>query len=297
MSADRFPRDGSSRDSATGDRALLRLTDVSVARGLRASRKQILHGVDLHIDAGEKLGLIGESGSGKTTLARTVLGLITPTSGSIEFDGRRIDGLGAADLRRHRREGAIQYVFQDPLLSLDPDLEVGASIGEGLAIRGGLDRASIQARVAEALESVGLERHLASRVPAELSGGQRQRVAIARALVLDPALLLLDEPVSALDSVNRIQILKLLDELGRTRKIAQLFISHDLGAVAALVDRIAVLYQGRIVEQGTTHQVVNAPQHPYTALLIGSAPTLTGGTVSRERRRELRSALEEGAIR
>lgn len=276
--------------------ALLRLTDVSVARGIRAARKEILHGVNLHIEAGEKLGLIGESGSGKTTLARSVLGLITPTAGSIEFDGHRIDSLGSAELRRHRLSGRIQYVFQDPLLSLDPDIEVGTSIAEGLAVRGGLDRAGIELRVADALDSVGLDRHLASRVPAELSGGQRQRVAIARALVLDPALLLLDEPVSALDSVNRIQILKLLDELGRTRKIAQLFISHDLGAVAALVDRIAVLYQGRIVEQGPTHQVINDPQHPYTALLIGSAPTLTGGTVSRERRRELRSALKEEAL-
>jgi ABC-type glutathione transport system ATPase component len=281
----------------SADSALLRLTDVSVARGIRSGRTQILHGVDLHIGVGEKLGLIGESGSGKTTLARSVLGSITPTAGSIEFDSRRIDRLGSAELRRHRREGRIQYVFQDPLLSLDPDIEVGRSIGEGLAIRGGLDRVGIDTRVADALDSVGLDRHLASRVPAELSGGQRQRVAIARALVLDPALLLLDEPVSALDSVNRIQILKLLDELGRTRKIAQLFISHDLGAVASLVDRIAVLYQGRIVEQRPTHRIVNDPQHPYTALLIGSAPTLTGGTVSRQRRRGLRSALKEEALR
>lgn len=280
----------------SADSALLRVTDVSVARGIRAARKQILHGVDLHIAAGEKLGLIGESGSGKTTLARSILGLIPPTSGAIELDGRRIDGLNSAELRKHRREGSVQYVFQDPLLSLDPDVEVGVSIGEGLAIRGGLDRAAIAVRVADTLDSVGLERHLASSVPAELSGGQRQRVAIARALVLDPTLLLLDEPVSALDSVNRIQILKLLDELGRTRNIAQLFISHDLGAVAALVDRIAVLYRGRIVEQGPTDQVVNNPQHPYTALLIGSAPTLTGGTVSRERRRELRSALKEDVL-
>lgn len=280
----------------SADTALLRLTGVSVERGTRAARKQILHGVDLHIDAGEKLGLIGESGSGKTTLARSVLGLITPTAGTIELGGKRVDGMSSAEVRRHRREGAVQYVFQDPLLSLDPDVEVGVSIGEGLAIRGGLDRAAIAARVAEVVDSVGLAHSLTSSVPAELSGGQRQRVAIARALVVDPELLLLDEPVSALDSVNRIQILKLLDELGRSRNIAQLFISHDLGAVAALVDRVAVLYQGRIVEQGPTEQVIKNPQHPYTALLIGSAPTLTGGTVSRERRRELRSALKDEAF-
>lgn len=272
---------------------LLRLTDVRVERGSRAARKQILHGVDLHINAGEKLGLIGESGSGKTTLARAVLGLIPPTTGTIELGGKRIDGLGKSELRKHRLSGAVQYVFQDPLLSLDPEIEVGVSIGEGLAVRGGYDRAEISQRVDDVLDSVDLDRSIASRLPAELSGGQRQRVAIARAIILDPSLLLLDEPVSALDSVHRIQILKLLDELGRARNLAQLFISHDLGAVAALVDRIAVMYQGKIVEVGETARVIKDPQHPYTALLIGSAPTMSGGTVSRERRRELRRALAE----
>ncbi|SNT03487.1 ABC transporter ATP-binding protein [Rhodococcoides kyotonense] len=270
---------------------LLRLNDLSVDRGVRAKRRTILHGIDLDIAAGEKIGLIGESGSGKTTLARTVLGLISPVSGSVELNGRRIDSLSKNELRAHRRSGAVQYVFQDPLASLDPDIEVGDSIAEGLIVRGGLDRNEIRSRVADAVASVGLDRDIASRLPAELSGGQRQRIAIARAVVLDPSLLLLDEPVSALDSVNRIQILKLLTELGRTRNIAQLFISHDLGAVAALVDRIAVLYQGRIVEVGPTARVINSPAHPYTALLLGSAPTLSGGTVSRERRRELRLAL------
>ncbi|WP_072804651.1 ABC transporter ATP-binding protein [Rhodococcoides yunnanense] len=270
---------------------LLRLNNLRVDRGVRSKRKTILHGIDLEIEAGEKVGLIGESGSGKTTLARTVLGLITPTSGTVELRGQRIDSLSTSELRAHRRTGSVQYVFQDPLASLDPDIEVGESIAEGLVVRGGLERSDIRARVADVVDSVGLDRAIASRRPAELSGGQRQRVAVARALVLDPSLLLLDEPVSALDSVNRIQILKLLGELGRSRNIAQLFISHDLGAVASLVDRIAVLYEGKIVEVGPTASVVNAPTHPYTALLLGSAPTLSGGRVSRERRRELRLAL------
>lgn len=270
---------------------LLRMTDVRVERGPRGARKQILHGVDLTIDAGEKVGLIGESGSGKTTLARTILGLITPTAGSIEIGGQRVDNLSTAQRRAYRRTGTVQYVFQDPLLSLDPDIPVGESIAEGLIVRGGLDRDVVRSKVAAVLSSVGLDADIAVRVPAELSGGQRQRIAIARALVLDPALLLLDEPVSALDSVNRIQILKLLTELGHSRQLAQLFISHDLGAVAALVDRIVVLYRGNIVEDGPTHQVISDPQHPYTALLVGSAPTLSGGAVTRERRRELRLRL------
>ncbi|KAF0959698.1 ABC transporter ATP-binding protein [Rhodococcus sp. T7] len=271
--------------------SLLRMTDVRVERGLRGARKQILHGVDLTIDAGEKVGLIGESGSGKTTLARTILGLITPTAGSVEIRGQRVDDLPAAQRRAHRRTGTVQYVFQDPLLSLDPDIPVGESIAEGLIVRGGLDRDVVRSKVAAVLSSVGLDADIAVRIPAELSGGQRQRIAIARALVLDPALLLLDEPVSALDSVNRIQILKLLTELGHSRQLAQLFISHDLGAVASLVDRIVVLYRGNIVEDGPTHQVISDPQHPYTALLVGSAPTLSGGAVTRERRRELRLRL------
>ncbi|WP_241031301.1 ABC transporter ATP-binding protein [Rhodococcus koreensis] len=274
---------------------LLRMTDVRVERGLRGARKQILHGVDLTIDAGEKVGLIGESGSGKTTLARTILGLITPTAGSVEIRGQRVDDLPAAQRRAHRRTGTVQYVFQDPLLSLDPDIPVGESIAEGLIVRGGL-RDAVWSKVAAVLSSVGLDAGIAARIPAELSGGQRQRIAIARALVLDPALLLLDEPVSALDSVNRIQILKLLTELGHSRQLAQLFISHDLGAVAALVDRIVVLYRGNIVEDGPTHQVISDPQHPYTALLVGSAPTLSGGAVTRERRRELRLTGASGAM-
>ncbi|WP_159920836.1 ABC transporter ATP-binding protein [Rhodococcus sp. WAY2] len=271
--------------------SLLRMTGVRVELGPRAARKQILHGVDLTVDAGEKVGLIGESGSGKTTLARTILGLITPTSGSVDIRGQRVDDLSAANRRAHRRTGTVQYVFQDPLLSLDPDIPVGESIAEGLLVRGGLDRSVVRSRVAAVLSSVGLDADIAGRIPADLSGGQRQRIAIARALVLDPALLLLDEPVSALDSVNRIQILKLLTELGHSRQLAQLFISHDLGAVAALVDRIVVLYRGNIVEDGPTDQVISDPQHPYTALLVGSAPTLSGGAVTRERRRELRLRL------
>jgi peptide/nickel transport system ATP-binding protein len=185
----------------------------------------------------------------------------------------------------------MQYVFQDPLQSLDPDMTVGRSIAEGLLLHGNTDLASIMARVAAVLAAVGLDPALTDRLPRELSGGQRQRVVIARALILDPALLLLDEPVSALDAASRAQILQLLSSLGRERGIAQILISHDLGSVAGLADRVAVLYRGRIVEVGATNDLLRAPLHAYTRLLIGSAPTLAAGAADKQERYKLRAAL------
>jgi len=182
-------------------------------------------------------------------------------------------------------------VFQDPLLSLDPDLTAAQSVAEGLRIRGGLSHDEIRAAVQGALEEVGLDASHGERVPADLSGGQRQRVAIARALVLEARLLLCDEPVSALDAANRIQILTLLARLRDERDLGIVFISHDLGSVAGIADRIVVLYRGRVVEEGPTERVILAPEHPYTRLLLGSAPTLAGGEADRERRQELRRLL------
>ncbi|WP_368499396.1 ABC transporter ATP-binding protein [Herbiconiux sp. A18JL235] len=272
-------------------RALLSVDGVDVSYGRGKAERRVLKGVSLEVAPGEAVGLIGETGSGKTTLARTVLGLTRLSSGSVRFDGAAISGLRGRALRELRRSGALQYVFQDPLLSLDPDVTVGDSIAEGLRLRGGLDRDAVDAAVGRALVAVGLDEALLHRLPAQLSGGQRQRVVIARALAVEPRLLLLDEPVSALDAANRIQVLDLLRRLGRENGIAQLFISHDLGSVAGITDRIAVLYRGEIVETGPTGEVIARPRHPYTRLLIGSATTLAGGGVDRETRGRLRREL------
>lgn len=267
---------------------LLTVTDLAVSLGRGRARTPILHGVDLTVAEGEIVGLIGETGSGKTTLARTVLGLNRVDRGTVHVAGAEVTGLRGARLRAFRLAGAVQYVFQDPLQSLDPDLPIGRSVGEGLEVRGVADAAP---RVAEALELVGLDPGLATRLPGEVSGGQRQRASIARAMVLAPKLLLCDEPVSALDASNRVQVLELLAELRDQRELGMLFVSHDLGSVAGLADRIAVLYRGRIVESGPTERVVTAPEHAYTRLLLGSAPTLTGTGMSRAERAELRAQL------
>jgi peptide/nickel transport system ATP-binding protein len=270
---------------------LLRLRGVDVAYGSGRARRRVLRSIDLTVGRGETVGLIGETGSGKTTLLRAVLGVAPPAAGSIHFDGAEIGALRGHALRDFRRSGRIQYVFQDPLQSLDPDRSVGWSIAEGLRIRGVHDRAAIATRVAAALEAVGLDAAFEARLPRELSGGQRQRVVIARALVVDPALLLLDEPVSSLDAASRTQILELLATLARERGIAQILISHDLGSVAGVTDRVAVLYRGQIVETGATTQLLHEPRHSYTRLLIGSAPTLTDGAADETQRHALRAAL------
>ncbi|MFF1831330.1 ABC transporter ATP-binding protein [Paenarthrobacter sp. NPDC058040] len=275
----------------SANRPLLEVEALDVVLGHGHKRKEVLRGIDLQILAGEVVGLVGESGSGKTTLARSILGLNPVAKGAVRFEGAVISGLGGARLREFRRGRSLQYVFQDPLLSLDPEVPVGDSIAEGLHIRGNVAPEDITAKVVESMLAVGLDPELAERRPAELSGGQRQRAVIARALILEPRLLVLDEPVSALDSANRIQVLELLLKLRDTKGFAQLFISHDLGSVAGLADRIVVMYRGRIVEQGPSDELLNNPQHPYTQLLIGSAPTLSSGAVSRDRRQALRDAL------
>jgi oligopeptide/dipeptide ABC transporter ATP-binding protein len=253
--------------------------DVQLRSRRRASRRtgaaQILSGVSFAVAPGEIVGVIGETGSGKTTLARTVLGLIRPTAGTISFEGQEISSIGGRQLRALRRGGAIQLVFQDPLRSLDPDLDVTAIVAEGLDIRGGLSQAERAAQVARALELVGLDAAVAGRRPGELSGGQRQRVTIARAVVMEPKLLICDEPVSALDASNRNRILALLRELRDGLGIAIVIISHDLASIAGVVDRVAVLYRGRIVEEGDAAEVFRSPAHPYTALLLASAPRVS----------------------
>ena len=268
----------------------LEVTSLTVDFGRARARKRILDGVDFRVGAGEAVGLIGETGSGKTTIARAVLGLVGTAAGtSVRVDGREVVGLSARSLREFRRSGVVQYVFQDPLHSLDPDHSVRRSIAAPLFIQGTLSRSEIDEAVEQQVDQVQLDPGLLGRFPSELSGGQRQRVAIARALITKPRLLILDEPVSALDSASRVKILELLARV-RSTDVALLFISHDLGSVAGVTDRTVVLYRGEVVEVNETSRIINAPQHSYTRLLIGSAPTLASGAIDRERRSRLHAA-------
>jgi oligopeptide/dipeptide ABC transporter ATP-binding protein len=254
-----------------GEPAVLDVRDVTVVLG-RGHR--ILRGVDLTVAPREILGVIGETGAGKTTLARTIVGLVEPVSGEVRWGGERVSRIGGRARRALRRAGQVQYVFQDPLRSLDPDLTVRRIVGEGLAAQGTATRAETAQRIREAVRQVGLDLDLLDRYPAQLSGGQRQRVAIARALVMRPGLLICDEPVSALDASNRNKILRLLDELRSTVDMSIVVISHDLGSLSGIADRVAVLYGGRIVEEGPVPDLFLRPRHPYTGLLVASAPSV-----------------------
>jgi oligopeptide/dipeptide ABC transporter ATP-binding protein len=246
--------------------------DVTLGRGWRAS--QVLSGVDLDVWPGEIVGLVGETGSGKTTLARTVAGLVNPRRGRILFEGRPVSALRGGARRAERRRGHMQLVFQDPLRSLDPDLTVAEIVAEGLRIRGRADRDEIRRQVTGALEKVGLDATVLERAPGQISGGQRQRVSIARALAVEPRLLICDEPVSALDASTRNYVLRLLDELRTALGLAIVIISHDLSSLAGIADRVVVLYRGRIIEDGPVDGVFTTPRHPYTALLMASAPSV-----------------------
>ncbi len=238
-------------------------------------------GVDLDIAPGESLALVGESGSGKSTLGATLVGMQKPTGGQLRFDGRDMKHDGA-DARTRTRD--IQIVFQDPVSALNPRMNIGDSIAEPLAIHGIGTSAERQARVEELLSLVGLNPAHADRKPNAFSGGQRQRIVIARAIALQPKLLVLDEPVSALDVSIRSQILNLLLELQRRFGLSYLFISHDLSVVRHFADRVAVMYLGRIAETGKTADVFARPTHPYTKALLSAVP-LPDPVAQRQRQR------------
>jgi oligopeptide/dipeptide ABC transporter ATP-binding protein len=241
--------------------------------GPAAPAVHAVDGVDLAVHEGRTLGLVGESGSGKSTTGRLILRLIEPDAGSIRFDGTDLLTLPPNQLRKARRH--FQIVFQDPFGSLNPRMKVGSIVAEPIEIHGlASTRAERRERVAKLLEEVGLDPHAADKYPHEFSGGQRQRIGIARAIACSPRFIVADEPVSALDPPVQAQIVNLLVDLQERMRLAYLFIAHDLRVVRHISDRVAVMYLGRIVEEGPSEPVYLEPLHPYTRALLASVPAL-----------------------
>jgi peptide/nickel transport system ATP-binding protein len=263
---------GSPAPSSTGAAPLLEATGLRRSYAARGGQVQALRGVDLRVEEGELVGLVGESGCGKSTLARCLLGLEPLDAGSVRLDGRELSALSRREVARH-----VQLVFQDPLSSLDPRLRVQSIVEEPLHIQGELGAAERQKRVAELLAGVGLPDDAGSRYPHEFSGGQRQRIGLARALATRPRLLLADEPVSSLDLSVQAQMVNLLARLHREHRLALLLISHDLKLVLHLCSRVVVMYLGSVVEEGPADELAERAQHPYTRALLEAVPEPLAG--------------------
>jgi peptide/nickel transport system ATP-binding protein/oligopeptide transport system ATP-binding protein len=236
---------------------------------LRKRHIKAVNGVSFHIEKGGTLGLVGESGCGKTTIGKSLLRLIEPTSGKVIFDGVDLLGLKKKELRRFRPR--MQMIFQDPDASLDPRMKIGDSIAEPLKLQGDLNKREIKEKILELIETVGLNPEHVNRYPYQLSGGQNQRVVLARVLAVNPDFIIADEPTSSLDVSVQAQVLNLMQDLKREFALTLLFISHDLEVVRHMSDRIAVMYQGKIVEIGNAKVIFDDARHPYTKTLISPA--------------------------
>lgn len=259
------------------NRPLLEVEDIkkyfAIRSGLLSRVSDYVYAVDgvsFTVEKGETLGLVGESGCGKSTLGRTILRLIEPTAGKVFFEGSNIVELDRESLKPMRRN--LQIIFQDPFSSLNPRMTVEEIVGDGLTINGVRSRSEREDRVADILKKVGLRKEHLKRYPHEFSGGQRQRIGIARALVLEPELLVCDEPVSALDVSIQAQIINMLMDLQGAMDLSYLFIAHDLSVVEHISTRVAVMYLGRIVELANKHDLYRSPRHPYTQALLSAVP-------------------------